>query len=282
MSCSTCAPAKPPPRPCRHQSGEVCRERACRCPLTLRLGTRRSALATTQSTWVADLLRARATPSSSSRSSPRATPRRLALLDRRHRRLRRRAASRAARRRGRPRRALAQGPSDHARARPGRRRRPGPRGPARRARSPATAARSASCRRGAVVGTGSPRRVAQLAALGLGLSFKDIRGNVDTRIGLVRDGALDGVVLARAGLARLGRLDDVTEAIDPLQMLPAPGQGALAVECRAALSRPQWQRIKLLFTHDATRLTRASSDARRTFAPCNLLGPARSARQDIP
>jgi hydroxymethylbilane synthase len=86
---------------------------------------------------------------------------------------------------------------------------------------------------GAVVGTGSPRRVAQLAALGLGLSFKDIRGNVDTRIAMVRDGALDGVVLARAGLARLGRLDEVAEAIDPLQMLPAPGQGALAVECRA-------------------------------------------------
>ncbi|MFC8501064.1 hydroxymethylbilane synthase [Pedococcus sp. NPDC057267] len=86
---------------------------------------------------------------------------------------------------------------------------------------------------GAVVGTGSPRRVAQLAALGMGLSFKDIRGNVDTRVAMVRDGALDAVVLARAGLARLGRLDEVAEAIDPLQVLPAPGQGALAVECRA-------------------------------------------------
>ena len=86
---------------------------------------------------------------------------------------------------------------------------------------------------GAVVGTGSPRRVAQLAALGLGLEFKDIRGNVDTRIGLVASGAVDAVVLARAGLARLGRLDDITETLDPLQMLPAPGQGALAVECRS-------------------------------------------------
>ena len=86
---------------------------------------------------------------------------------------------------------------------------------------------------GAVVGTGSPRRVAQLAALGMGLSFKDIRGNVGTRIAMVHDGALDAVVLARAGLARLDRLDEVTETIDPLQMLPAPGQGALAVECRA-------------------------------------------------
>ena len=85
---------------------------------------------------------------------------------------------------------------------------------------------------GSVVGTGSPRRVAQLAALGLGLEFKDIRGNVDTRIAMVRDGALDAVVLARAGLSRLGRLDEVGEVLDPLQVLPAPGQGALAVECR--------------------------------------------------
>jgi hydroxymethylbilane synthase len=85
---------------------------------------------------------------------------------------------------------------------------------------------------GAVGGTGSLRRVAQLAALGLGLDFKDIRGNVDTRIAMVRDGALDAVVLARAGLARLGRLEEASEVLDPLQVLPAPGQGALAVECR--------------------------------------------------
>ena len=87
---------------------------------------------------------------------------------------------------------------------------------------------------GAVVGTGSPRRVAQLAALGLGLEIVPIRGNVDTRIGKVTDGRLDAVVLARAGLARLGRLGEVTEVIDPLQMLPATAQGALACECRVA------------------------------------------------
>lgn len=86
---------------------------------------------------------------------------------------------------------------------------------------------------GAVVGTGSPRREAQLAALGLGLDVRGVRGNVDTRIRLVTDGKVDGVVLARAGLARLGRLDEVSEVIDPLQMLPAPGQGALALEIRA-------------------------------------------------
>ncbi len=86
---------------------------------------------------------------------------------------------------------------------------------------------------GSTVGTGSPRRAAQLRALGLGLEVVDLRGNVGTRIGSVHDGSLDAVLLARAGLVRLGRLDEVTEVLDPLQMLPAPGQGALAVECRA-------------------------------------------------
>jgi hydroxymethylbilane synthase len=86
---------------------------------------------------------------------------------------------------------------------------------------------------GSTVGTGSPRRAAQLTALGLGLEVVPIRGNVDTRLGKVTSGELDAVVLARAGLARLGRLDAVTEVLDPLQMLPAPAQGALAVECRA-------------------------------------------------
>ncbi len=85
---------------------------------------------------------------------------------------------------------------------------------------------------GSRLGTGSPRRVSQLAALGLGLELQGIRGNVDTRIRKVREGEVDAVVLARAGLARLGRLDEVTEVLDPLQMLPAPGQGALAIECR--------------------------------------------------
>jgi hydroxymethylbilane synthase len=86
---------------------------------------------------------------------------------------------------------------------------------------------------GAKVGTGSPRRAAQLHALGLGLEVVGVRGNVDTRIGKVRAGEYDAVVLARAGLARIGRLEEATEVLDPLQMLPAPGQGALGVECRA-------------------------------------------------
>ncbi|MFT4189704.1 MAG: hydroxymethylbilane synthase [Aeromicrobium sp.] len=86
---------------------------------------------------------------------------------------------------------------------------------------------------GARVGTGSPRRAAQLNALGLGVQVVPIRGNVDTRLGKVDAGEVDAVVLARAGLARLGRADVATEVLDPLQVLPAPGQGALAVECRS-------------------------------------------------
>jgi hydroxymethylbilane synthase len=87
--------------------------------------------------------------------------------------------------------------------------------------------------RGATVGTGSPRRAAQLRALGLGIEVVDIRGNVDTRLSKVAAGALDAVVLARAGLLRLGRQDEITETLDPIQMLPAPGQGALAIEVAA-------------------------------------------------
>ena len=87
---------------------------------------------------------------------------------------------------------------------------------------------------GARVGTGSPRRTAQLNALGLGLEIVSLRGNVDTRLGKVTSGELDAVVLAYAGLRRLGRQGEVTEVLDPLQVLPAPAQGALAIECRAS------------------------------------------------
>ena len=91
--------------------------------------------------------------------------------------------------------------------------------------------------RGARVGTGSPRRAAQLRALDLGLDIVPIRGNVDTRLSRVHghDGAagdLDAVVLAVAGLQRLARAHLVTELLDPLQVLPAAAQGALAIECR--------------------------------------------------
>jgi hydroxymethylbilane synthase len=87
---------------------------------------------------------------------------------------------------------------------------------------------------GSRIGTGSPRRAAQLRALGLGFEIVPMRGNVDTRLRRVGEGAVDAVVLALAGLRRLGREAEVTEILDPIQVLPAPGQGALAVECRAS------------------------------------------------
>ncbi len=105
---------------------------------------------------------------------------------------------------------------------------------------------------GSTVGTGSPRRVAQLEALGLGLELVPIRGNVDTRIGKVRSGEVDAVLLARAGLARIGRLEEVTEVLDPLQMLPAPGQGALAVECRTD-DTALVAEVRAALDHPATR-----------------------------
>ncbi len=101
---------------------------------------------------------------------------------------------------------------------------------------------------GASIGTGSPRRAAQLLAARPDLVIVDIRGNVDTRLARVpglpgnpltdpvpgKLGDLDAVVLAAAGLTRIGRLDTVTEFLELDVMLPAPGQGALALECRSA------------------------------------------------
>ncbi|AOT60302.1 MULTISPECIES: hydroxymethylbilane synthase [Streptomyces] len=98
---------------------------------------------------------------------------------------------------------------------------------------------AASARDGVVrVGTGAPRRMAQLNAYardhGLRVETVAIRGNVDTRIGFVRSGELDAVVLAAAGLNRLGRIAEATEFLPFDTMLPAPGQGALAIECLSA------------------------------------------------
>jgi hydroxymethylbilane synthase len=86
---------------------------------------------------------------------------------------------------------------------------------------------------GARVGTGSPRRAAQLAVLRGDITCVPIRGNAGTRLAKVRDGELDAVVLAYAGLARIGHTDLVSEIFEPDSMVPSPGQGALAVECRA-------------------------------------------------
>lgn len=92
---------------------------------------------------------------------------------------------------------------------------------------------------GAAVGTGSPRRVAQLRALRPDLRIVDIRGNVGTRLNRVAPGDpgdLDAVVLAASGLKRLGLEGRITEYLDPHRMLPAPGQGALALEVSAELA----------------------------------------------
>ncbi|WP_214409945.1 hydroxymethylbilane synthase [Sphaerisporangium fuscum] len=111
---------------------------------------------------------------------------------------------------------------------------------------------------GAKVGTGSPRRVAQLRALRPDLDYVAIRGNADTRIGKVTSGELAAVVLAAAGLGRIGREAEIAQVFDVTEMLPAPGQGALAVECRA----DDAEMIELLGVMDDAR-TRAAVDAER-------------------
>jgi len=115
---------------------------------------------------------------------------------------------------------------------------------------------------GDTVGTGAMRRIAQLHALGRQLLITPIRGNVDTRIRRVLgpEADLDAIVLARAGLVRLGRADEITETLDPMLMLPAPAQGALAVECRA----DDTGLVELLAALDHAP-TRAAITAERAF-----------------
>jgi hydroxymethylbilane synthase len=118
---------------------------------------------------------------------------------------------------------------------------------------------------GAVVGTGALRRIAQIHALGLQLTVTPIRGNVDSRLRKVAEGDLDAVILARAGIARLGRAGEITETIDPMLMLPAPAQGALAVECRAdAVAGDGADLVELLAALDHAP-TRAAVTAERAM-----------------
>jgi hydroxymethylbilane synthase len=118
---------------------------------------------------------------------------------------------------------------------------------------------------GSRVGTGSPRRMAQLNALGLGLEMVPVRGNIDTRLRLVADSEVDGVVLARAGLIRIDRLDAVTETLDPLQMLPAPGQGALAIECRRVATGPDADLVLMVRDTLDDPASRAAVSAERSL-----------------
>jgi hydroxymethylbilane synthase len=87
--------------------------------------------------------------------------------------------------------------------------------------------------RGARVGTTSLRRAALVKELRKDLVIEDLRGNVDSRIRRLRDGKFDAILLAMAGLIRLGRESEVAEALNPVQFIPAPGQGVIALECRA-------------------------------------------------
>ncbi|HVG29819.1 MAG TPA: hydroxymethylbilane synthase [Pyrinomonadaceae bacterium] len=96
------------------------------------------------------------------------------------------------------------------------------------------AASVAGLRAGAVVGTSSPRRQAQLRHLRPDIELKDLRGNVDTRLKKLDAGWYDAIVLASAGLRRLGFEGRISASIDPAEMLPAVGQGALGIETRAA------------------------------------------------
>ncbi|MCM3659253.1 hydroxymethylbilane synthase [Agromyces mediolanus] len=108
---------------------------------------------------------------------------------------------------------------------------------------------------GARVGTGSPRRIAQLRSVRPDLEVVDLRGNVDTRLGKVASGELDAVVLAAAGLGRLGRLEAATELLELGDWPTAPGQGALAVEVRRERGERVLERALEGVDHRSTRAT---------------------------
>ncbi|HEX2320957.1 MAG TPA: hydroxymethylbilane synthase [Streptosporangiaceae bacterium] len=110
------------------------------------------------------------------------------------------------------------------------------------------------------IGTGSPRRAAQLMLLRPDLRPVPIRGNAGTRIGKIDSGEVDAVVLAYAGLARIGRLEAVSQVFEPDEMMPAPGQGALAAECLA--SRPE---LADLLSQIDDEVSRAATSAERNL-----------------
>ncbi len=113
---------------------------------------------------------------------------------------------------------------------------------------------------GAVIGTSSLRRKAQLLAARPDLQIMDLRGNVDTRLRKLDEGLYDAIILAAAGLERLGHGDRITALITPDVCLPAVGQGALAIEARTADDEV---RSMLEFLNDLP--TKQSTDAERAF-----------------
>ncbi len=124
----------------------------------------------------------------------------------------------------------------------------------------------ASLPSGATVGTSSHRRAAQLLHQRPDLNIADLRGNVPTRIRKALDpaGPYDAIILAYAGLERLGRLDAISQVLSPEQMLPAPGQGAIGVQCR-----DEGGSLEILALLDDSE-TRCSVTAERSFL--NALG----------
>lgn len=108
---------------------------------------------------------------------------------------------------------------------------------------------------GARVGTSAPRRISQLRAMRPDLDIRPLRGNIDTRMGKVTSGELDAVLLAYAGLVRAGYADCATEVFDPEVFMPAPAQGALAIE--AVKGTEAAKAIALLADAPATAATRA-------------------------
>ncbi|MGH7681634.1 MAG: hydroxymethylbilane synthase [Candidatus Eiseniibacteriota bacterium] len=113
---------------------------------------------------------------------------------------------------------------------------------------------------GSKVGTSSLRRQSQLLARRPDLAVADLRGNVPTRIARVREGALDAIVIAAAGLRRLGLIEEASETLDEDFMLPAPGQGILALQIRAGDARMA-EALSALDDQDA----RAESEAERSL-----------------
>lgn len=110
--------------------------------------------------------------------------------------------------------------------------------------------------RGAAVGTSAPRRITQLRRLRPDLRIHPLRGNIDTRIAKVTNNELDAVLLAYAGLLRTGKESSATEVFTTEVFLPAPAQGALAVECRTA-NAATVEALSLLTNAEATTITRA-------------------------
>ncbi|MDO5672641.1 MAG: hydroxymethylbilane synthase [Actinomycetaceae bacterium] len=142
---------------------------------------------------------------------------------------------------------------------------------------------------GATVGTGSPRRVAQLRAARPDLHFVDIRGNIATRLGRVRgvlDGGahdLDAVILAEAGLQRLGRSDVVTQSLEAAVMLPAAAQGALAIEAAQGFNVPEVLALSDIVTWSCAEAERSVLEGLQAGcgAPVGVLGQVKDGHLEV-